>query len=81
MDTAAGRATAGEAAAGSIAVVRAARRELAIVLALATSGIALAVLVAFAPWYQPAAHGGTGAPVVVQTFPPAAPGAGAGGAD
>jgi hypothetical protein len=31
---------------------RAARREMAIVLSLAVAGIALVVLVAFAPWYE-----------------------------
>ena len=51
-------------------------------LALAICGVAMAVLVAFVPWYQPAMSGGTGTPAVVQTFPPGpAGGAGAGGAD
>ncbi|HEX8343943.1 MAG TPA: hypothetical protein VF657_04260 [Actinoplanes sp.] len=64
------------------AVGRAARRELGLVLCLAACGIALAVLVAFAPWYQPVVSGGSGAPAVVQTYPPVdAGGAGAGGAD
>ncbi|HET9516401.1 MAG TPA: hypothetical protein VFO77_01615 [Actinoplanes sp.] len=31
----------------------AARRELAVVLGLAAFGVALVVLVAFAPWYEP----------------------------
>jgi len=31
----------------------AARRELAIVLSLAVAGVALVMLVAFAPWYDP----------------------------
>jgi hypothetical protein len=33
----------------------AARRELAFVLSLAVAGIALVLLVAFAPWYDPVA--------------------------
>jgi hypothetical protein len=37
------------------AMARAARRELAVVFGLAACGIALALLVAFAPWYEPAA--------------------------
>jgi hypothetical protein len=36
---------------------RAARREMAIVLCLAVAGIALVVLVAFAPWYEPMVTG------------------------
>jgi hypothetical protein len=55
---------------------------MALVLCLATCGIVLAMLVAFAPWYHPAVSGHSGSPAVVETFPPAAPGgAGAGGAD
>jgi hypothetical protein len=46
-----------------------ARRELGIVLALAVFGIALVLIVAFAPWYGPIAPGDAGASVV-QTFPP-----------
>jgi hypothetical protein len=46
-----------------------ARRELGIVLALAVLGLALVLLVAFAPWYGPAATGDAGASVV-QTYPP-----------
>jgi hypothetical protein len=35
----------------------AARRELAFVLSLAVSGVALVLLVAFAPWYDPVVLG------------------------
>jgi hypothetical protein len=34
---------------------RAARRELAFVLSLAAAGVALVLVVAFAPWYAPVA--------------------------
>jgi hypothetical protein len=46
-----------------------ARRELGIVLALAVFGLALVLLVAFAPWYGPVGAGDAGA-AVVQTYPP-----------
>jgi hypothetical protein len=46
-----------------------ARRELGIVLALAVFGLALVLVVAFAPWYGPAGSGGAGASVI-QTYPP-----------
>ncbi|GAA3350542.1 hypothetical protein GCM10020358_76870 [Amorphoplanes nipponensis] len=48
-----------------------ARRELGIVLALAVFGLALVLVVAFAPWYAPIDAGNAGASVV-QTFPPEA---------
>jgi hypothetical protein len=48
-----------------------ARRELGIVLALAVFGLALVLVVAFAPWYGPVVPGDAGASVV-QTYPPAA---------
>jgi hypothetical protein len=54
---------------------RAARRELAVVFGLASSGIALVLVVAFAPWYGPMMAPNSGAPagvVVVQTEPPPA---------
>jgi hypothetical protein len=41
-----------------------ARRELAFVLAVAGLGLALVLIVAFAPWYTPGTGGGTGADVV-----------------
>lgn len=44
-----------------------ARREFAIVLALAVSGLALVVAVAFVPWYAPGARSGAS---VVETVPP-----------
>jgi hypothetical protein len=52
------------------AIGSAARRELAVVLGLAAFGIALVLLVAFAPWYEPimASTSGTS---VVETIPPA----------
>ena len=53
------------------AIGRAARRELAVVLALALFGIALVLLVAFAPWYEPMMMAGTHG-TVVATVPPAA---------
>ena len=40
---------------------RAARREIAVVVAVATCGIALASLVAFAPWYDSTVVPGNGA--------------------
>jgi hypothetical protein len=46
-----------------------ARRELALVLALAACGIAVVLLVALAPWYDPVGSGVGGADVV-QTYPP-----------
>ena len=46
-----------------------ARRELGIVLALAVFGLALVLVVAFAPWYGPVGAGDAGASVV-QTLPP-----------
>ena len=46
-----------------------ARRELGIVLALAVFGLALVLIVAFAPWYGPVGPGDAGASVV-QTLPP-----------
>jgi hypothetical protein len=52
---------------------RAARRELAVVLALAFGGIALALLVAFAPWYQSTTAGSGGAAVVEPHQPVVAP--------
>jgi hypothetical protein len=48
---------------------RAARRELAVVLGLASLGVMLVVLVAFAPWYEPV-MAGTNGPSVVETVPP-----------
>ena len=48
-----------------------ARRELGIVVALAVFGLALVLVVAFAPWYVPSGSGGAGARVV-QTNPPEA---------
>ncbi len=48
-----------------------AHRELALVLALAVFGLALVLVVAFAPWYGPAGVGDAGASVV-QTYPPEA---------
>ncbi|MEU8611067.1 hypothetical protein AB0C29_24075 [Actinoplanes sp. NPDC048791] len=45
-----------------------ARRELGLVLALAVFGLALVLVVAFAPWYGPV-PGDAGASVV-QTLPP-----------
>lgn len=51
-----------------------ARRELAIVVALAVLGLCLVVVVAFAPWYA-SAGGGTGAQVVETVPPKAAPAA------
>jgi hypothetical protein len=48
---------------------RAARRELAFVLALAVSGIAVVLVVAFAPWYQPEAAGQVGAGIVPSAAP------------
>jgi hypothetical protein len=57
-----------QSAAGNTA--HSARRELALVFALATCGIALVMLVAFAPWYEPVVHPGTAA--VVSTYPPVA---------
>jgi hypothetical protein len=44
------------------AMARAARRELAVVFGLAACGIALALLVAFAPWYEPVAARNASAP-------------------
>jgi hypothetical protein len=52
------------------AIGRAARRELAVVVGLASAGIALVLLVAFAPWYEPVIAGTRGASVV-ETNPPA----------
>ena len=46
-----------------------ARREVGIVLALAVLGLALVLVVAFAPWYGPTSSGDAGASVV-QTYPP-----------
>jgi hypothetical protein len=48
-----------------------ARRELAIVVALAVFGLALVVVVAFAPWYASGGPGDAGA-AVVRTYPPEA---------
>jgi hypothetical protein len=48
----------------------AARRELALVIALAVFGVALVLVVAFAPWYEPM-MARTGGVSVVQTIPPA----------
>jgi hypothetical protein len=48
---------------------RAARRELAVVFGLASLGIMLVLLVAFAPWYEPV-MAATGGPSVVETVPP-----------
>ena len=48
-----------------------ARRELGLVLALAVLGLALVLIVAFAPWYGPVVPGDAGASVV-QTLPPEA---------
>ncbi len=50
-----------------------ARRELAIVLALAVLGLVLVSAVAFTPWYEPTGHAGA---AVVHTVPPAPPPAG-----
>ena len=44
-----------------------ARRELAIVLALAVLGLGLVMVVAFAPWYAPSSRPGAS---VVETLPP-----------
>jgi hypothetical protein len=55
-----------------ISTPNAARRELAFVLALASCGIALVLLVAFAPWYEPVVAGGHGPAAVVQTYLPVA---------
>ncbi|GAA2506568.1 hypothetical protein [Winogradskya humida] len=44
-----------------------ARRELAIVLALAVFGLGLVMAVAFTPWYTPASKA---APTVVETVTP-----------
>ncbi|MFI5931726.1 hypothetical protein [Actinoplanes sp. NPDC051494] len=44
-----------------------ARRELAIVLALAVLGLGLVMAVAFAPWYGPSSRPGAS---VVETVPP-----------
>jgi hypothetical protein len=46
-----------------IGIGRAARRELAVVVALACCGVALALLVAFAPWYEPMVAGSAGTSV------------------
>ena len=46
-----------------------ARRELALVLAVAVFGLMLVLVVAFAPWYGPVVPGDAGASVV-QTLPP-----------
>ena len=51
------------------AIGRAARRELAVVVGLASTGIALVLLVAFAPWYEPVVAGTRGASVM-ETNPP-----------
>lgn len=48
-----------------------ARRELAIVVALAVFGLGLVLVVAFAPWYDPVSTGDAGASIV-QTYPPEA---------
>ena len=48
-----------------------ARRELAIVVALAVLGLCLVMVVAFAPWYASARHGGAGTQVI-ETVPPKA---------
>jgi hypothetical protein len=51
-----------------------ARRELAIVVALAVLGLAVVFLVAFAPWYAPHGPRDAGAPLVHTDPPrPAAP--------
>jgi hypothetical protein len=50
-----------------------ARRELAIVVALAVLGLCLVLVVAFAPWYASSGYGGTGAGVVETVPPKAAP--------
>jgi hypothetical protein len=47
----------------------AARRELAFVLALATCGLAVVLLVAFAPWYDPLGAGGASVDVVHTYLP------------
>jgi hypothetical protein len=54
----------------STAMGSAARRELALVLALAAFGVALVLVVAFAPWYEPM-MASTGGVSVVETIPPA----------
>ncbi|GGQ40102.1 hypothetical protein [Couchioplanes azureus] len=46
-----------------------ARRELALVFALAVLGVALVLVVAFAPWYGPLDYGGA-TPAIVETTPP-----------
>lgn len=51
--------------------IRAARRELLLVLALAVCGVVAVLVVAFTPWYDSVLSGSGGA-AVVQTFPPAA---------
>ena len=48
-----------------------ARRELALVLAVAVFGLVLVLVVAFAPWYGPVDPGDAGASVV-RTYPPGA---------
>ncbi|MEV4707245.1 hypothetical protein [Actinoplanes sp. NPDC049316] len=48
-----------------------ARRELAIVVALAVLGLCLVLVVAFAPWYASSGYDGAGARVV-ETVPPKA---------
>ncbi len=54
----------------NIAIGSAARRELAVVLALAAFGVALVLLVAFAPWYEPVMLSSPGVSIV-ETIPPA----------
>ncbi|OJF12508.1 hypothetical protein [Couchioplanes caeruleus] len=46
-----------------------ARRELALVFALAVLGVGLVVLVAFAPWYGSVSYGDA-RPAIVETTPP-----------
>ena len=48
-----------------------ARREMGLVLVLAVFGLALVLVVAFAPWYSPVVPGDAGVSVV-QTLPPEA---------
>jgi hypothetical protein len=50
-------------------IAHSARRELALVIALATGGVALVVAVAFAPWYEPVVAGNSGNVTVVHTYP------------
>ena len=54
------------------AIGSAARRELAVVLGLAAFGVALVLLVAFAPWYEPVMLSSPGVSII-ETIPPVDP--------